>query len=383
MANISRLGGLINRDWFAFSVLLAPCAQDAETDAGLEFCFNNPFGCHIVEFSGTNLYRRRLIVYNGDGSKLLTLLCCPHSKIINSRSALVEIANAYLYGSLSWVLDTLYSMHPFAIQSLSRIDVCCDFPCNPERYSLINMLATNRAYIQGKRSGSQFHSYDLSAAMERTPHCMSWGSKNSNMKWKLYNKSLEITEIDKDGRAWCTKPYIRDGWAAAGWDVNNVWRLEISVSPMAKYTFRGRKVSYEDVINDLWLEDFFVSCYHHRFVCRANDGNADHRKDRLLHLLTPLGECDRVRVKPPSSIREVAEYVPTLRAAMAQLEREEVRLNDNLRQCWIDTATATIEVGNLQGYFLSMYGYSYKELGTHYDAPANVSSSKNPPCVQM
>lgn len=358
MPYVESLSGLVNLDWLAFSIELVPCADDTPE----QWTLRPPCLCTMVEMSATNTFAKRFIVYAADGSKMLTILTNPISHIINERIAHVQVANAYLYGDLDWVVEMLQEIHPFVMKSLSRVDVCCDFECSPERLSLIQQLATNRAYVQGKKNGSQFHTYRLYSTMERLPHCISWGAKTSEIKWKLYNKTLELTEFDKDGHKFCTKPYIEKQWIASGFDPERVWRLEVSIVMKKKYSIMGKTICFNDVIQPQFFSNLFISLYMKRYVIRRNDGHKDHSNDCRLWLLPSQGCCERLSVQPPTSAREVAEYVPTLRAAMEQLARPEVLANASVKNTWLGCVKATVAAGNLKSYFLKVYGYSVNEI---------------------
>lgn len=368
---------VINVDWLAFSIVLVP--SPVEKDAH-EFHLADPSseGFALVEFGGTNIYRKRAIVYNSDGSKMLTLLYCPFSRVISYDSCLVEVANEYLYGrevvvgdvcyrTLDWVLEVLQLLHPFSFQCMSRLDVCCDFPLTHDRHDIVMGLANNEVYVQRYSEGSMFHDFQLvrGCKVSRLPKCLSWGSKHSNIKWKLYNKSLEVFDfVNEGGRPvrHCNKPYIVERWQAAGFDISNVWRLEVSVNPMAKYLFHGSKVRFADVSNYFFVLDLFTVLYMSKFVTRLNEGHADRSNDERVWLLGRHGFTDKLVAKESSSSREVVEYVSCLRSAMLQRSKVEVQVNSQMLQLWTNTAVECVRLGHLEGYFLRTYGRAVEDI---------------------
>ena len=359
---------IINVDWLSFSVKLIESFEEKDKH---EFVFNSlPSSYKVVELTGTNIYARRLIVYNRSGAKMLTLLCKPYSRAIPYDSALVEVANEWLYNGFSWVMDMLTELHPCYFLCLSRLDICADFPVNPQRMALIRKLAANRAYVQGKRDGSAFFSYSMErSGCERVPRCLSWGSKNSNIKWKVYNKSNEIFEFDSKGGKICHKPYIVNQWETQGWDVSQVWRCEVSICPMYKFQFHDRRLSWNDVLNGFTIEDLFVSLYMSRFVVRLNQGHSDRSNDTRIHLLADFGQTDRLRqwVNPNPEQPEVVEYAACLNSAMRQIEKPEVQVNPAMLELWKNTALECVRLGHLEKYFLNLYGvpverYDFKLL---------------------
>lgn len=356
--------GIINCDWLAFSVRLMETSKERDNHA---FTFRQPKGYRLIEYTGTNIYRRRLILYHSSGRKVLTLLCEPHSRVIDRLAMLVEVANEYLYTGYAFMLGLVNEIHPCLFLCLSRFDLCCDFVATSDRLRLIRQLSTNEAYVQGKKDGSSFHNYTSEdTGIERTNRQQSWGSKHSNIKWKVYNKSLEIFEIDKQGHRTCDKPYIAAEWQRAGWDVLKVWRIEVSISPAAKFQFYGKRLNWNLAINGFEITDLFVSLYMTRFVVRLNQGHRDKSNDKRVHLLADLGEVQRVTqyINPTPKDLPVVEYAASLNAAMLQLSKPEVIINEDMRQLWIDTTVKCVKIGHLEQYFYDKYKYSVTEIST-------------------
>lgn len=371
---------LINLDWVAFSVLLIPNPQEKDAHA---FTLNDisAHGFKVLEYSGTNIYSRRAIVYDCQGEKLLTLLFSPHSRILDFRSCLVEIANPLLYlkrfplcgiqyGELLWVPELLQLLHPYQMQCLSRIDIACDFELLPERARIIRQLAYDEVYVQRYRDGVSFHEFAAfkGSKVERVIKQLSWGSKHSNLKWKVYNKSLEVFDFVKTPNGYvrhCSKPYIVDRWRARGWNIENVWRLEVSICPMEKYRFHGQRLYFKSLSNWFVVSDLFISLYMSKFVTRLNQGHTDRSNDTRVYLIGNLGEVDKITLREASGDKVVVEYVNALRAAMQQLEKPEVTVNAPMLQLWTETAKRCVEIGNLGAYFLNTYGYPVTELANH------------------
>lgn len=366
--------GVLNVDWLSFSVRLLETS--AERDAH-HFIFRPLSDVQVFEFPGTNVYRRRFMLFDHDGRKLLTLLCEPISRVINRLSALVEVANEWLYLGFHWVFNLLNDFHPCEFLCMSRLDICCDFELSDPQRKLILDLSTNQAYVQGKREGAAFFTFSAErVGVERVPKQLSWGSKNSNIKWKVYNKTLEIFEPNKNGGLLCLKPYIVSQWEDAKFDVMNVWRVEVSICPAYKFEWHGQRITFHDVLNTYLPMDLFIGLYSTRFVIRANQGHADRSNDRRLHLLGDFGQTDRLRqyVNPDPRDLPVIEYAACLNAAMLQLNKPEVQANERMLNTWLDAVNNTITHGRLQGYFQKAYGYDYKHIKEKIKETAVLSS---------
>ena len=358
---------VINIDWLSFSVLLAMDDEEVATGARL-LC---PLGYSLIELGGTNIYKRRVMVYNEYGEKLLTLLLEPYSKILDPKSMFVEVANKWLYFDLSWVLPLLDRIHLYSFQSLSRLDVCCDFNPNIHQVHVIECLEDNSMYVSGKREGVMFYDFGLNnngMRVTRAARCLSWGSKNSNFHWKLYNKSLEVYEVDSNGRKWCNKSYIEAQWKEAGLDCDNVWRLEWSVMGAAKFEWRGMKLGFDFVLRKDWIEDLYRDMVGTRFVIRANQGHKCRKWDEVVELLD-LGEKHhfRVRQRVAGVEQRHTDHAATMRAAIAQLERPETRCNVMMKGCWEQALRGTVEAGKLEAYFYRQYGMGLDDWIYRYE----------------
>lgn len=354
---------VINRDWLSFSVLLAMSDEEVAEGARL-FC---PDGYVLHELSGTNIYKRRVEVRNVFGDKVLTLLLEPYSKVIDPKSMFVEVANRWLYSdSLDWVFPLIEQIHLFSFQSLSRLDVCCDFCPTVEQWEVIRRLTNNSAYVTGKREGSLFCDYVIPMGgghTDRVPKCLSWGAKNSNIRWKLYDKTKELTEEykDKDGnvRLWWDKPYIRDAWQAAGLDIMKVWRLEFSLMGAAKYSWRDGKLSWDTAFSWEKCADLYSDMVSTRFIIRENQGHKSRKWDEVMDFL-PLteGSHHRLRQRIIGKEQHYTDHAATLRGAIKQLERPEVMCYPAMRSVWVDVVRDVVRVAHLESFFIRQYGMS-------------------------
>lgn len=353
---------LINLDWLSFSVILAYTEEERIFQHANLY---QPNGIRLVECdSGTPQYRRRVLVITEKGDKLLTLLLEPYAKIIHPQSMFIEVANSNLYDDcgVDWLLDLIETIHPYSFQSLSRIDIAADFRPTIDQYDIIKQLADGTAYVQGKGDGAMFHRFRRpTGRVEREPKQIGWGSKHSAIKWKLYNKSLEITETDTAGRVWCTKPYIPEAWRAAGIpEDGDVWRLEMSLTGASSYEWRGDKIGW-DITDRTKFESIYWDMLRTRFTIRANEGHACRKNDTPLHLLSIPERTSRIRKRIGDGDPLHTEYAATLRAVIKELERPEVYANPAMRDVWLSTARSTVSLGHLDGYFLRAFGRSFEE----------------------
>lgn len=362
----------INLDWVSFSLILA--LSDTERTRGVAK-LATPQGYTLVECrTGTPQYKRRVLLLTHEGDKVATLLLQPYSNIIDTRSMFVEVANGYLYHpqGIGWMLDLLEQVHPFTFGSLSRIDVACDFAPDEEQRDIINQLTHNTAYVSGKREGARFHTYDRPAAggrVEVRAKQIAWGSKYSAFGFKLYNKTLEITETDDKGRTWVTKPYIPMAWSRAGLTGAPVWRLEASLKGASTFDYRGQKMGWQMTDRDTaarWFYDTIAT----RFTIRANEGHACKKNDRELTLIDiPNTDHYRTRERVGEGDERHTDHAATLRMCIRELEREENRYSAPNREIWLNTIEQVLRTNNLHPYFYRTMGKTWEEYAAEVYQP--------------
>lgn len=350
-------------DWLAFSVRLV--LTDAERLGGINLA--TPDNHTLIEQgTGTNQFKRRAILFNGDGDKVLTLLWQPHSKIIAANTLFVEVANRWLY-TLFNPLPILDSIHNYTFGTLSRFDVCTDFQPTDNQAAIIDMLTTGKAYVQGKREGSLFHDYKQGATVERHAKQLAWGNPQTNIRWKLYNKTKEITQVDDKGRTWCSKPYIRDMWYLNGMNPNrDTWRLECSINSASTHQWRGEKLDLATYNPEVYTP-LFYDLLATRFVIRKNEGHQYKKYDTILPFLKePDREHYRLRRLDPKGEQQHTDHAATLRNLMKELDRPETQCNQTICATLLAATDRVIQAANLQGYFLRATGKTWEAWRQNY-----------------
>lgn len=342
----------LSTDWLALTVRLLDDVQ--RTPAHHTW---------VVDEKGTNVWGRRSLLYNEYGEKVLTLLSKPKSESLFDPSfALVEIANEWLYHGLGVqaILRKLQWCVPFDVVGLSRLDLAVDFNPNARMCRQIIGLAKGGLKVNKKQNGSGFWSINHDEWMpevwrgKRCPHDMNWGDKNSDVKWKLYYKSKELKDA-AGGMGW-DKPYIVDLWRESKLDVNNVWRLEVSIKHCNKLIFNGLPLTY-----DIWRGDtvaLFEALYHSRFVLsrvgpRTRGGRANHVS------FLPVKESGSIKCKKYDGDRVCSARISLLRRLVQSVGEEEVRLDRPTLNDVLGTIDGIVRRDNLYHYFEGMVGIKY------------------------
>lgn len=183
---------------------------------------------------GTRHYKE-LITVKKDGEDIFEVQQLPCSSVLAQNSMIIKVCNRFLYSrGLFYYIDMFFSQQDISINNISRIDICTDFNSfanGLHPISLINKFLSNKWRHIGRGIGTaHFNHFSKRKDKESKSYLnytgLSFGSKKSDCRAYLYNKSFELLTV-KD------KPHIRQLWRQAGLvddAKNNVWRLEISIS---------------------------------------------------------------------------------------------------------------------------------------------------------
>ena len=262
----------INCDWLQWSVKL----MDPEPE------LTCPDGFRLELLQGNNIYKCRAILYDLMGRKWLTLMWMPYSSVLSPYVMTVQAANWLLYCDAGGsVMDVLGQIVDCEYNSMGRLDICCDFQMSERILLILKHLNSGHYYVQGKREGSVWWHEKGSKSMgffHKELHCQSWGSPQSEIKWKIYFKSREIDNLIHLSPD-CAKPWIRDEWIAAGLDDTNVWRIEVSLCGACCLRWEDHIITLSDALSGAWLANVFGDMLEHRFIIRINQGRRNGHKN--------------------------------------------------------------------------------------------------------
>lgn len=322
----------VNLDWLQYSVVL----KNREPEL---YC---PDGYRLEILTGNNIYKHRWVLYNAGGTKLATALWHPYSSVLDSFVATVQIANIWLYDpyGVEYVHSLVQDVWDCTFNSVGRMDVCLDFCANDRQMSIVRKLSSNAMYMSGRGEGSIFwHNRCIADGNKivREPHCFSWGSKNSDIKIKMYWKSREVgligekDEAGKDILPDVEKEYIVDEWRKNGFDIKRVWRIEFSMCSTGQMMFDGRLVTFKNLCSGEWHVKVFSSLFNSRWKIRKNTGKRTkkHNYDPIVYLLDFQYDNIVMRYREHSKDRlPDGEVITTLRRMLRDLESPAVIGNE-------------------------------------------------------
>ena len=338
----------INCDWLQFSVLL-DCTEPK---------FNCPPGYRIELCQGNNIYKSRALVFDAQGRKVLTLLWQPYSSILDPLVMTVQIGNEQLYnGNILKSYELLKSITKCYYNSIGRFDICCDFQMTPKRMEMIKHLNSGHYYVERKSEGSAFwHEVKMDGFKKKQTHCISWGSKHSEIKVKIYNKTRELGMLD-GGQP--EKPWIVREWDNIGLDKNNVWRIEFSITSNGQLRWHEDPIHLDEISSPSWIMRVFFDLYFARFVCRVNQGKkkGHHNEDKRVFLIDLPSDGEKLTWKVP----EAREYesmpaVQLLRSLMRNFENEALVANKGLTETYCNTIIDVVSTHLLGEYFERTFG---------------------------
>lgn len=195
---------------------------------------------------GTPQYSMMFSIQDESKRDIIEIRRCPYSLksqggIFNENDCHIRLSNRTCYcpDPIGYLRRFLLD-HGYRLKLISRIDICLDFATFDNGMSPEFFVSE---YMRGaflKLHQSRLHSYGSDYEVSLAAHgndtiktkvwnSMSWGSKKSSVTTKIYNKSLEMRQKKK-------KHYIINQWEKAGLrpDVNDIWRIEFSLSSAIK-----------------------------------------------------------------------------------------------------------------------------------------------------
>lgn len=361
----------LNCDWLQFSVLTN------ELDPEI-IC---PENLRIEICQGNNIFEHRALVFDGRGAKYLTLLWKPYSKVLPPNLMTVQVANEFLYlpngMGIKWAWDDVQKIVDCTFNAVGRLDICIDYEGNEDRTEFLRHLNSGHYYAQGKHEGSTWW-HDKGTKKEL--HCLSWGSKKSEIKVKIYHKSREqgLTNGDQPD-----KPWIIEEWKQCGMNTKNVWRLEFSMCGAGQLRYKRQPLTLDMIMSEEWQLGVLLEMYAHRFICRINQGkrNGHHNDDTRVYLLDlPTATSQLKWAEPKANDYEIPASITLLRSMMRQIDNPCIMCHKPTFETYATAILDIIHDHKLDGYFTRTYEQEPQEYfnslwqnvgaGIHKTAPS-------------
>lgn len=361
---------VISIDWLSFSYNLSLTKEEYLGDEIKMFV---PEGYSAEFFDGTKVFNRRMIVRDLSGRKILTLLYDPKSRLIPKRICLCEVANVCLYdGSWRGVCLLIQKMHAGNFNSLSRLDIACDFDEIGD--DVANMFDGGHIYVQRKKEGCMFYDHvEKDGYVVRKLRQISFGSKTSKIKWKLYNKSKEIKVSHKE--------YIEHMWHEEGMDLSkDIWRLEVSLTRVSSLQCLNKENADLLDFHEFWEREsyywLFPSLYTNNFVVRRNLGRADnkYKQNPLFDFLEMYDEKCVLDLSVKSAVLPASKYVADKEVVgvflrmVTDLQKEVVRRHFSVADSMLSSVRNMMNVFYLEDILKDVCGVSFEELVALVDA---------------
>ena len=217
---------VVNLDWVELycefdSMLSRVQYGNAESQNWTDFSVRlRPYGTRVYRYVSEISYHK---------IPFATLCYCPLSSkdaggIMNPQMCHIKLDNYWCYRD-DWHDVLKHALRVFRIKPkrLSRLDLACDlqyFQNGLAAPDLCRKLIT-RGYYKIHQPNWAAHGRD---SQQLTWNSLSFGSKNSPVFTRFYNKTLELTQKED-------KQYIRECWKAAELkEERDVWRIEFALT---------------------------------------------------------------------------------------------------------------------------------------------------------
>lgn len=354
---------IISMDWLSFSYFLY-LDENERLNVSTNLKLKNIPGYSYEYLKGTAIFNNRVIVRDIHGTKKITLLYAPKSPVISSGLMLCEIANSCFYSTeFMKIIYLVTEIHAGTFNNISRVDVCCDFDLIGDK--IAKDFLNDVIYVQRKTEGASFFNYveNKEGKIIKEPKQLNWGSKTSKIKWKLYNKSLEIKESKKE--------YIKQLWKDENLNYKNgnIWRLEFSLNRCASLQMLDEKgtnlLSVPAFSNFKSYIKVFENFYKNRFITCFNDGYAHdkNKKDRYCDFLEIIGNNYEVTLKETDRTKNASlEIYSYLNSLIINFQKSSVLFNFLLASQTLDLIIAVCNEFYLFDYLAEKYGLTIEKL---------------------
>lgn len=316
-----------------------------------------PNGYRLEVHEGNNIFKYRAILYDSYGQKVLTMLWCPKSPMMQYNLITFQVSNMWFYGldPIKDVCDLASQCFMYQFGCLSRLDICCDFELNKKRRGIVIGLYKHNIICGGKREASLFES---SVDGDMFPKDFNFGSVQSAIRWKLYNKSLEL-KVDTDNYS---KPYIVDRWAENDMNIRKIWRLEVSIKEFGKIMIDDMKTGNKKYMTLNDLDDVTIYClfcdlYNKRFVLLKHKHTRRANDERVY--LIELESHKIISRKPNSESQRLDNSV--MWHLIKVCESDGCKANARTLQASGEALFWFVKFNNLDGYFERLKGCGVSE----------------------
>ena len=196
---------------------------------------------------GTRVYREMFTLESEDGHDLIEVRRNPASQglsgIHDANECHIRLVNRVCYyDNAADYLDQFLAFYGYYDVRVSRADVCLDFVTFDEGDEPNKFLLRYLKNRYSKINQGRIYSHGADTWAGREWNSVSWGSPQSPISTKMYNKTMELYDIKT---ASFKKPWIRQAWVIAGliddWmnvtkdgQLVNVWRVEFSIKSSVK-----------------------------------------------------------------------------------------------------------------------------------------------------
>ncbi len=323
---------------------------------GQDFGEKNTLHYRIIRTGQTKTFRNVYAIKNIWGQLVATYATDPTECILKPFHGILKLENSQLYRRLNVASFTeclLDELH-MRFVGITRLDISYDFnsfqnELEPERFI--------QKFVSGKILKLMKSKFRLSGTHDKK-NVFEWlffGSKTSDVHYKLYNKTVEQKN---EGR----KPYIWDSWEKSSLldTKKDVWRLEFTVNSTTaifcnRFTFS--KFHNLDMLRVENYASLFVGLFQHffRFVTADFSKNRKARMKEVLLLDFDESILAFERVKINSEKKDSTRSTKIAIAFMERFNNEMRQFDDNIQDETKSVISKLIEQHGLQEWAKGKY----------------------------
>lgn len=239
-----------------------------------------------------------------DGITIGWITAKPKEDFLDKTLMIMKFENSYLYDDfLDRKIVNFLAFNGLKFRGYTRVDLSYDF--NRFENGMHPKEFINH-YLRGVFQKTDKCKIGLHGSNKEKfePEYIKWGTNNSDLSYYLYNKTIEMQDVKH-------KTHIASRWLSAGYDMEDVWRLEFRVKSQLKLVVdasTGESKTLQEYGLDLLTAEniklLYSALYTRYFDFRHNNGqNRIQRMPRVELFTTFRSYLFFVRDLPKSDVR--------------------------------------------------------------------------------
>lgn len=322
---------------------------------------------YLIKRTGqSKVFRDIYEITNLLGYPVATWATNPNEVIMDKGHGVLKFDNKQLYvnADLKQYVTDFLKHFTFKFIGITRLDICFDFHEFENFRAPQNFIKDFLSSRILKKNNTKFLSGGTHEKLTYN-ESISFGSKQSSVYYKLYNKSREM-------QAKTLKPHIVNSWKTTKLDVSNkeIWRLEFTLNADTSTLLNDYHQSFKyhslDTLSLPNMYGIFVYLFekHFNFVKKKNVSRKD-RMPPIILLNLPLTHLKIDKIKNNVAVKDSTRSTKIFIKKMFETNEDLRKFDDNF----------SYDAKNMVEKLINIYGLEKWAQSKNFDFNINSYSS--------